>query len=829
MSSNTNNIQQLYVAYFSRPADATGLAYWETVVAAQNGSTTAVSAAFAASAEYTAAYAGLSNDQIVNTVYTNLFGHSADVAGLTYWSNLLTGGKITISNVVTQIAAGALTTDATALTQKVAASVAFTVALDTTAEILGYSGTGAIAAAKAWLAGVTDATTEAAALTTLNATIASLATIASGQTYTLTTGLDNIVGTSGSDTIIGDFTATSLFNLADQINGGSGNDTLKLYGTYDSAKLPLTISSVETFEFVVPGNVDINLTTSTKAATGLTKVVVDDVSAANSKTITTTAGQSLSLATGAAGTVLAGTLTWAGSATDTTLDLTLNGFQFTAGGTKLGLDVTGAAAKTLNIHSTGSNSNTVGAAATSYLTGPTTVTKHVIDGSANLTYYMAAADAAKVTVIDASAATGKVKVDTSTAAKDATFTFTGGSGNDTLVLAANDLHTILLGSQLAGGAGTGDTLTIKDLAPTAADYTALNATTGFEILGLGASGITIDASKLTGAMATHYTIGTLATETITNVLNGTIVDVTGGIGTKLTVSPLTGQQSATINLNTSVLSPGFTVVALDTTGLGSPTITSNGSSANTITTLTLTANSGTVLTGANSLTISNVVGGATGDSFDASAFTGDALTLGIIGAANTVATGVGTSGRGDIIKLGSGTNILVQQETALTSNGDTITLLAGHTNVNTIDSTYLTTLVKANAHASAAQQQTAITKIYNFNTGAVASDILKASISTAAVGSISDLNTSATHVYANAGSGFVTSSGVTAAQFLADVALSSVETEGHVYAFTDGTDTYVVSVDKTSTVLAEHITELVGVHTATSLSLTAAANAIHIA
>ena len=87
MSSNTNNIQQLYVAYFGRPADATGLAYWETVVAAQDGSTTAVSAAFAASAEYTATFAGLSNDQIVNTIYNNLFHRDAEVAGLTYWSN----------------------------------------------------------------------------------------------------------------------------------------------------------------------------------------------------------------------------------------------------------------------------------------------------------------------------------------------------------------------------------------------------------------------------------------------------------------------------------------------------------------------------------------------------------------------------------------------------------------------------------------------------------------------------------------------------------------------------------------------------------------------
>ena len=118
MSANTNSIQQLYVAYFGRPADVTGLAYWETQVALAGGSTAAVSAAFAASAEYTATFAGLSNDQIVNTIYNNLFHRSPEPDGLIFWSNLLTGGKINISNVVTQIAAGAQGTDSVALAQK---------------------------------------------------------------------------------------------------------------------------------------------------------------------------------------------------------------------------------------------------------------------------------------------------------------------------------------------------------------------------------------------------------------------------------------------------------------------------------------------------------------------------------------------------------------------------------------------------------------------------------------------------------------------------------------------------------------------------------------
>jgi hypothetical protein len=45
-------IEQLYVAYFNRPADRAGLAYWEAVAQARQGDLAGMSAAFAASTEY---------------------------------------------------------------------------------------------------------------------------------------------------------------------------------------------------------------------------------------------------------------------------------------------------------------------------------------------------------------------------------------------------------------------------------------------------------------------------------------------------------------------------------------------------------------------------------------------------------------------------------------------------------------------------------------------------------------------------------------------------------------------------------------------------------
>ena len=187
-----NDIQKLYVAYFNRPADPKGLAFWETAVEAAGGSTAAVSAAFAGSDEYKAAYANQTNAQIVNTVYMNLFGRPAEDAGKAYWADLLDKGTITIDAVVTAVAAGAQGTDMTAYNNKVTAAAAFTSAVDTDAEIAGYSGADANKIAKTYLAGVTDNASLAAAVApaALNTSVAT--TVAAGTPFSVAGALNTL-------------------------------------------------------------------------------------------------------------------------------------------------------------------------------------------------------------------------------------------------------------------------------------------------------------------------------------------------------------------------------------------------------------------------------------------------------------------------------------------------------------------------------------------------------------------------------------------------------------------------------------------------------------
>jgi hypothetical protein len=150
------DIQALYVSYFGRPADVAGLAYWESVVEADHGSTAAVAAAFVQTDEYKTSHAGMDTYHVIAATYINLFGRQPEMAGLTYWGQALGAGGVSIDTAVAAIAAGAQDRDLKVLDNKVAAATAFTAALDTPSEILGYTGASANANAKAFLAQITD-------------------------------------------------------------------------------------------------------------------------------------------------------------------------------------------------------------------------------------------------------------------------------------------------------------------------------------------------------------------------------------------------------------------------------------------------------------------------------------------------------------------------------------------------------------------------------------------------------------------------------------------------------------------------------------------------
>ena len=454
-----------------------------------------------------------------------------------------------------------------------------------------------------------------------------------GQTFTLTTGVDNITGTSGNDTFIADNTgATKQLTVADQINGGAGTDTLKVYlAAGDAATGQPTLTNVE--NVWINGGAVVAYTAAT-GTTGLTS----EAPVANTAATFTLAGQDLTLKSYASTAATTTTVAKAAAGTQTAQKITLDGVTASGVGSNT-IDVTGTGITTLNLVGTGANStasldNTVGAA----------ITTLNISGDKNLTLTESAAMAAAVTTINASAATGNVSVDTSAGNVAGSFKFTGGAGNDTVIFADDALAALINGSQLNGGAGTGDKIGIFDTALTATETARINQATGFEVLGLNAA-ITLDASTLTSIK--QFSIDTTAlTQTISNLATGSTTTVTAAAPTSLTLGTNVGVTDTSIVLGTAT-SAGITVGTLVTTGITNVTLTSNGTAANAVTALTNSDNSVFTIKGGADLTLALSTGTAVGSKIDGSAATGK-LTL----------TGSDLTGSGDVIIGGAGADTI---------------------------------------------------------------------------------------------------------------------------------------------------------------------------
>jgi hypothetical protein len=196
----TTVVQQLYIAYFGRPADPNGLANFSAQLA-NTGATTNIQSfntAYGSSAEVRALIDNFGSSEesralypgdtaaFVNAIYTNVLGRAPDTDGLQFWVRAIDAGVLTKANASFSIMAGALANrtqqglvDAELVNKRVAVGTNFTAALNTPELVSAYSGNAAAATARAMLATVTAATDVAAFQPTVAAIIAVLTEAAS--------------------------------------------------------------------------------------------------------------------------------------------------------------------------------------------------------------------------------------------------------------------------------------------------------------------------------------------------------------------------------------------------------------------------------------------------------------------------------------------------------------------------------------------------------------------------------------------------------------------------------------------------------------------------
>jgi len=681
MALTTTQINQLYVSYFGRPADVAGIQYYQSVNATPNQ----VAAAFAASAESQALFGNLSTNAQINAIYQNLFNRDAESAGLTYWSQQVSNGSLSLAAVALAIGNGAQNADRTAIENKVVIANSFVAALDTSAEIVGYTGDAAAASARSFIKGIGSSTVITTAQSQVDAAVAAAVNVGGtvGNTVALTTGLDALTGTSNNDTFIAN---AATIQAGDTINGGAGNDTFVYAGADATFTLP-TLQNIENLQFNAPTAA---LTIDARSLSGVTGVTVNVPVTGTS--IQTGSGQSATFSGTGSTTVAAATVVNSGASVNVGVN---------AGITVTTLTVTDTALTTLNLASNGA-ANTI----TTLTTTPAAASSLNVYGTSKLT--IGAIDT-NFTTVNASATTGGV---------DLTFganvvTVTGGSGNDRFAFGAN----LTAADKVDGGAGN------DIIAVTGADFTtASNA----QLAGLNAV-TNIETLEFTGTAATTIAGGTTATSFTNAAVNkilfnttGTNLDTVNAAGSARTYAfGALNEGDATLNLGASVASvnvalEGGTTAAGGTATVGTLTVAPlaadltatpslvntvniassgvSGVGANTIAAVTAQAGSTIKVTGSNDLTITAVTNKAI---VDASSFTGKLVVTGSTAA--------------DVITLGSAADTVNVQASGSTYAAiDTIngfakadTLVLAGTTVNAT----ATTFVKADVSAALSFEQ----------------------------------------------------------------------------------------------------------------------------
>ncbi|MEO3386702.1 DUF4214 domain-containing protein [Mesorhizobium sp. CAU 1741] len=114
----------------------------------------------AGTAEYQARFEGLSNTEVINSIYLSLFGRPAEGDGADFWAGELEAGRVTINDIAIAILDGAQNDDLVIVQNKLVASDLFTTRLDLPAEVDDYVGSFAAEVGRDFLDGITtDAST----------------------------------------------------------------------------------------------------------------------------------------------------------------------------------------------------------------------------------------------------------------------------------------------------------------------------------------------------------------------------------------------------------------------------------------------------------------------------------------------------------------------------------------------------------------------------------------------------------------------------------------------------------------------------------------------
>jgi len=489
-----------------------------------------------------------------------------------------------------------------------------------------------------------------------------------GKTFTLTTSVDLLTGTSGNDTflaaIVGNNGTGSTLNPGDNLKGGIGTDTLQL-----------NISGSR------GSNNGDSATTSAFTLSGIERVLVSNFATDGNNTGKNT----LDMATATGLKVLALTSSGAGGNTEfinvqnvvdaemrngdkdltihyaTAVDLSGNNDiqKLTVSAQTSGKFTVDEGFETLEITSTGSKNTLTLAAGNKHKT-------IVVKGDKALTLDISDTNNT-VETVDASAFTGDLTL-SGLGATD--INIKGGSGNDTVTVA-----NLTAADTIDGGAGTNTLKT--NAAITAANATNISNFQVLEVTGL----VTQDVSAISGITGVVSSANGGGTVTFQNMGASTTLKITNGSNaTNIIASLKTNTSSDSINVTIGKTSSGVTVNNLTLNDYETINIASTGGGSNKIN-ASLASSSATklVVTGNRDLEITNFTGSSNLKTIDASDFTGKLKMGAALPATNVTITG---GSKDDTILGGTGNDSLTggAGNDSIVSGGGNDTINAGDGN-----------------------------------------------------------------------------------------------------------------------------------------------------
>jgi len=564
------DVQAMYIAWYGRPADPQGLAFWSLAYGRLGGNITKLASELgnAAISEFASLHAGQDFPALLAAVYKNLFNRAPDAEGAAFWlskytSSVAAGADastarigIIVDVMGSALAAGSNAADQATLQARLGVADIFTAKLPSGTNYLA-----ALQVGRDFLATVTaaNATAKAAEAVTVAGSLSgqlnpgSPPSAPQTQTLSLTANTDTLTSTATSTVTFSAALTQSnanTLNTGDVLDGRSAQQTslvATIFSNDGVLTVAPTLTGIGTVQLDTSGNGSVTLDLS--QSNGVQEL---KLSAASNTTVNGMNAIAKVSLTGGAGRVTLNNM--ATAALDLSIDgtqsgqiflrddgSTLKAMSFALDHTQASVTLAGGQPRTLDtltINSRGTTGNVL-----SMFTGTgmsVDVAKLLITGSADLRLSGGldgapnSGSAANIAEFDASVATGNMvaNVTSGTALKILT-----GSGNDRILASAGGVATINLGSgddvltlrslgsgsTIDGGAGR-DTLVISS-------PNALNGVTvsGFEVLALDTVQDTLDIGaqawvqtlRIAGDSAVNGTDAVL-----TNLKNGVAVEIT---------------------------------------------------------------------------------------------------------------------------------------------------------------------------------------------------------------------------------------------------------------------------------------------------------------